>query len=407
MPAAPPRVLVLSAAIGEGHDLPARQLVADLLERRPDAYAPIVDGLQAMGGLLERVIMGGSSFHSAWGNRAFDVGYALAFHVPPTRRLTNRMMELLGSRGLLAAIARERPDAIVSTYPGTTEVLGRLRRGGRLTVPVVSAITDLAALRTWAHPGVDLHLVTHPESDAEVRAIAGADARVVPVRGLDDPRFAAPPAREDARRELELPLGARVVVVSGGGWGVGDLGGAVDAALALGGTFVIVMCGRNELLRDRLALRFAGNERVRPIGFTTQVPDLFAAADVLVHSTAGLTVLEAAVLGCPVISYGWGRGHIRANNRGYVEHGIADVARSRPELAAALRRALARRRSPDPAYARLPLAADVVLGLLDEAGPRAAGTAGATGDRGPAGASAAAGPTAGVLAAGSRAGDGA
>jgi UDP-N-acetylglucosamine:LPS N-acetylglucosamine transferase len=402
MPTPAPRVLVLSAAIGEGHDLPARQLVADVLERRPDAHAPIVDGLQAMGGLLERVIMAGSSFHSAWGNRAFDVGYALAFHLPPTRRFTNRMMELLGRRGLLAAIARERPDVIVSTYPGTTEVLGRLRRRGTLTVPVVSAITDLAALRTWAHPGVDLHLVTHPESDAEVRAIAGADARVVPVRGLDDERFAAPPAREDARRELELPLGARVVVVSGGGWGVGDLGGAVDSALALGGIFVVVMCGRNELLRDRLALRFAGNARVRLIGFTTQVPDLFAAADVLVHSTAGLTVLEAAVLGCPVISYGWGRGHIRANNRGYVEHGIADVARSRPELTAALRRALTRRRSPDPAYARLPLAADVVLDLLAErAAPGVAGAA-----------SAAAAPAdrsgaAGVLAAGPRAGDGA
>ena len=43
-------------------------------------------------------------------------------------------------------------------------------------MPVVSAITDLAALRYWAHPGVDLHLITHPESDAEVRAIAPASA---------------------------------------------------------------------------------------------------------------------------------------------------------------------------------------------------------------------------------------
>ncbi len=370
MTSPPPRVLVLSAAIGEGHDLPARQLAGDLLTRRPDAVVPIVDGLQAMGGLLERVIMGGSSFDTALGNQLFDVGYALAFHVAPTRRFTNRMMELLGARGLLAAIARERPDAIVSTYPGTTEVLGRLRTRGSLAVPVVSAITDLAALRTWAHPGVDLHLVTHPESVAEVRAIAGPRTRVVVARGLDDPRFAAPPSREEARRTLELPPGARIVVVSGGGWGVGDLAGAVDAALALAGTFVVVMCGRNEQLRDRIGLRFGHDPRVRPIGFTTRVPDLFAAADALVHSTAGLTVLEATVVGCPVISYGWGRGHIRANNRGYAEHGIAAVARTRPELTAALRAALRRRGSPDPAYARLPLAADVVLDLLAE---RAAG----------------------------------
>ena len=34
--------------------------------------------------------------------------------------------------------------------------------------------------------------------------------------------------------------------------------------------------------------------------------DLLAAADVLVHSSAGLTVLEAIIRGCPVVSYGFG-----------------------------------------------------------------------------------------------------
>ncbi|MGI8593362.1 MAG: hypothetical protein ACR2ML_03170, partial [Solirubrobacteraceae bacterium] len=108
-------------------------------------------------------------------------------------------------------------------------------------------------------------------------------------------------------------------------------------------------------------VRFAGNARVRPMGFTTQVPDLFAGADALVHSTAGLTVLEAHVRGCPTISYGWGRGHIRANNRAYARLGIAEVARDRQELAGALRRALAERHPPDASYARLASAADVVL----------------------------------------------
>ena len=60
----------------------------------------------------------------------------------------------------------------MSTYPGVTEVLGHLRARGRLSVPVVSAITDLAGLRYWVHPGVDLHLITEPESADEVRAIA-------------------------------------------------------------------------------------------------------------------------------------------------------------------------------------------------------------------------------------------
>src|ERR671935_209094 len=102
---------------------------------------------------------------------------------------------------------------------------------------------DLASLLYWAHPGVDLHLVTHPESVEEVREVAGADTDVVPVRGLNDSSFIDPPAREEARHALGLPADGPVVVVSGGGWGVGDIEGAVDTALALPDTTVVVMCG--------------------------------------------------------------------------------------------------------------------------------------------------------------------
>jgi UDP-N-acetylglucosamine:LPS N-acetylglucosamine transferase len=361
---AAPRVLVVSASIGEGHDLPARFIADGLLARRPDAVAPIEDGLRAAGRLPERIVLGGSAFHSRLGNVLYDAEYALMTHVPPVRRGVSRLGEALAARGLMRLVEAHRPDAIVSTYPGTTEVYGRLRLEGRLGVPLVSAITDLSALRWWSHPGVDLHLITHPESEEEVRAIAGSRTRIVAARGMNDPRFATPPPRAEARRTLGLPAEGEVVVVSGGGWGVGDVEGAVATALALDGAHVVVMCGRNEPLRRRLAVRFGAVARVTLLGFTTEVPALLAGADALIHSTAGLTVLEAWAVGCPTISYGWGRGHIRANNRAYARFGIADVAGDRDALAVALRRALAHRGSPVEAFARLPLAADVVLKLI-------------------------------------------
>jgi UDP-N-acetylglucosamine:LPS N-acetylglucosamine transferase len=373
--AATPRVLVVSASIGEGHDLPARCIADGVLARRPDAVAPIEDGLRACGPLVERIILGGSAFHSPLGNVVYDAEYALITHVAPVRRWFSRASEALGARGLLRLVDAHRPDVIVSTYPGTTEVYGRLRLQGRLGVPLVSAITDLAALRYWSHPGVDLHLITHPESEEEVRAIAGPRTRVVAARGMNDPRFATPPSRAEARRTIGLPADGKVVVVSGGGWGVGDVEGAVATALALDGTHVVVMCGRNEPLRRRLAVRFGAVPRVTLLGFTTEVPSLFAGADALIHSTAGLTVLEAWAVGCPTISYGWGRGHIRANNRAYARFGIADVADDRDALAASLRRALAHRGSPVEAFARLPLAADIVLELIGAA-PTASNGAG-------------------------------
>ena len=109
--------------------------------------------------------------------------------------------------------------------------------------------------------------------------------------------------------------------------------------------------------------------RVRPEPFTDQMPEWLAAVDVLVHSTGGLTVLEALMRGCPAISYGWGRGHVRINNRAFERFGLARVVGSRDGLGAALRETLAAARTVDPRFAELPSASSFVLAL---AGPRAA-----------------------------------
>ncbi|MBS1860845.1 MAG: hypothetical protein JSS68_03940, partial [Actinobacteria bacterium] len=70
--------------------------------------------------------------------------------------------------------------------------------------------------------------------------------------------------------------------------------------------------------------------------------------------TAGLTVLEAHIRGCPVISYGFSAGHLRANNAAFERFGIAEVARSDHELESTLRHVASERRSPDSSFASLP-----------------------------------------------------
>src|SRR5262249_52755711 len=161
------RVLVLTADIGEGHDLPARIIKADLEEELPEAKVEIDNGLEAMGKLLSAVVRGGSRFTFRWAPWLFDVQYWLITKFAPTRWLAHHLMCLLGARGLVRLVAQHDPDVVISTYPGTTAVLGMLRENRRLTVPVQSAITDLAGLRYWVHSGVDMHYVTHPESIEE------------------------------------------------------------------------------------------------------------------------------------------------------------------------------------------------------------------------------------------------
>jgi UDP-N-acetylglucosamine:LPS N-acetylglucosamine transferase len=143
---------------------------------------------------------------------------------------------------------------------------------------------------------------------------------------------------------------------------VGDVEGATEQALLLGEVSAVVcLCGRNESLRSRLEAHFADDARVWVEGFTDEMSEWMAAADALVHSTGGLTVLEALMRDCPAISYGWGRGHLRVNNHAFVEFGLAQVVERKSELRPALERAFRVELVKSQTFDNLPSAASFVL----------------------------------------------
>lgn len=155
-----------------------------------------------------------------------------------------------------------------------------------------------------------------------------------------------------------------MVVVSGGGWGVGDIAGAVRelAGLAEIGSIVCV-AGRNERLREGLEAEFTGDRRVWIEGFTNRMPEFLAAADALVHSTGGVTCLEANATGTPVISYGLPVGHARLNTEAMARLHLLRLAEDPRELGEQVRASFngdsPRRERCSPADR--PAAAQVVL----------------------------------------------
>ena len=154
-----------------------------------------------MGWFLTKLLRENSAFMFRWVPWWFDFQYRLFMSFAPTRWLALRLLTGLGRRGLMRLIRSHNPDVIVSTYPGVTAVLAELRRTGRLKVPVYSSITDLAGMHFWAHPGVDLHFVTHPETIEEVESIAGPGS-VRWAKPPTSPSFLAARSRDDARRAL-------------------------------------------------------------------------------------------------------------------------------------------------------------------------------------------------------------
>jgi len=358
MTAEPRKVLILSADIGEGHDAPARAIQREFQEIEPDAKVSIANGLTAMGGVLTSVVRDGSEVTFTWFPWLFEIQYRLIMKFPPTRWIGQKLLTRLGARPLMRIVNAHNPDLIISTYPGVTVVLGEMRLKGKLKVPTIASITDLAGLHHWAHRGIDLHTVTHRESTETVERIAG-EGSVRWAMPPTSPVFLDPPSREQARHDLGLPTEGEVIVVSGGGWGVGDVAGGIESALARPGARVIALCGRNEVVKQALEERFPGEERLTVMGFTDRMATVLSAGDVLIHATGGLTALEAMICGTQVISYGFGVGHVRENNREYVRLGLAQVVKRKEDLPAAIDRALEEPIPRDPRYAQLPSTAEL------------------------------------------------
>ena len=172
--------------------------------------------------------------------------------------------------GLLGLVERLRPDVVVSVYPQTTEVLARLRRSGGSSVPVLAGITDVAAMDYWACSGADAYLVTQPEAIDEVREIAGADADGAHGDRIHRPRSSTRRGRKLTRgRRSASPRTGTIVLVSGGGWGVGDITGAVAESLGIpGDERRLPDRSQRRAPHEELARRFAGEPRVRVEGFT-------------------------------------------------------------------------------------------------------------------------------------------
>ena len=93
----PPRVLVLTADIGEGHDLPARMIKADVEASIPGAEVEIVNGLEAMGRISSSVARDGSRFTFRWMPWLFDAP-VLADHEVRADPLAHAPPQLLARR---------------------------------------------------------------------------------------------------------------------------------------------------------------------------------------------------------------------------------------------------------------------------------------------------------------------
>jgi processive 1,2-diacylglycerol beta-glucosyltransferase len=298
----PSRILILSASAGAGHLRAAEAVEAACRTLYPEADTRHVDILTLTPPGFRRLYGKG---YLDFVNRApelLGILYDRTNRPPrhPAADVLRRLVDRLNTRPFVKFLREFAPDVVCHTHFLPAEVVAREKRKGRSRAPHAVVVTDFDVHRFWVCPGIDRYFVAREDNRVHLRAL-GEPADRVHVTGIPiHPVFSRSMDRASLRRKHGVAGERPLLLVLCGGFGVGpveDLVGSLAGAVPQ--AQVVVVAGRNEALRKKLERAAPGNVRV--LGFTTEMHEWMALAQVAVTKPGGLTTSEALAVGLPLV----------------------------------------------------------------------------------------------------------
>jgi processive 1,2-diacylglycerol beta-glucosyltransferase len=323
-----PRILILSVSAGAGHVRAAEAIELAVRQRLPGAYVRNVDVLQLCNRFFRYFY--GSLYVDLVNSAPHLLGFLydlLDRH--PRRYGLGERLRLLWQDWNLTALVRllsgEPWDLVINTHFTPAEIVAALRRTGNLNVPQVTATTDFGLHRLWVHQPCERYFTASDDASIYLRR-HGIPEEAVLATGIPiDPVFSVPKERSTCRARHGLADDRPVVLQLSGGFGVGPIAKYLRALLEVPVPLQVVsIAGRNEKrLRQLRAVPVPPRHKVRVIGFTHDIDEYMAAADLVLSKPGGLTTSETLARGAILVIVNPTPGQECRNSDFLLENGAA------------------------------------------------------------------------------------
>lgn len=236
-----------------------------------------------------------------------------------------RLVERLNTRRLEKLLTDEPWDMVINTHFLPASLIARARKKGKSTQKQVTVVTDFESHAFWDNQPCDHYFVATEEARRTLaaRGIPMADMTVtgIPI----DPLFAVEKDVAALRKKHKVGGDRPTVLLMAGGFGVGPIERMFDAAIEVGTPLdLIVVCGKNAKLKAKLEkVDTPERHRVQVMGFTKEMDELLAIADLIVSKPGGLTTSECLARGVPMAIVNPIPGQESRNSDFLLEHGAA------------------------------------------------------------------------------------
>ncbi|HKM53975.1 MAG TPA: glycosyltransferase [Isosphaeraceae bacterium] len=324
-----PRILVLSASVGAGHMRAAQAVELALRQVVPDATVKNIDVLTLTNPAFRRVY--GKLYLDLVNKAPHFLGYFYDMLDQPSRSGRNRgdrfrlMVEKLNLKSFLRLLQEEAWDLVINTHFLPAEIISSLRREGTFQAPQVTATTDFETHRLWVNQPCDRYF-TATEEGARYLQHWGIPAKDTFATGIPiHPVFATPKDRAACLKKQGLAGDRPIVLQMSGGFGVGPIEKLYRALLDVEKPLeVVAITGRNEEVKAQLeSVKCPPRHRAKVLGFTDQIDELMAVADLVVSKPGGLTTSETLARGAGMVIVNPTPGQEYRNNDFLLENGAA------------------------------------------------------------------------------------
>ncbi len=292
------KVLILSAAVGAGHLRAAEAIEREFVRQMPSAEVKNIDVLNFTNPLFRRLY--GKAYLEMVNKMPEVLGWMYDSLDKPWENERRRLaLDRLNTQPLIKFLKSYQPDIAVCTHFLPAEIISWLTAKSKVNFPQSIVVTDFDAHALWLCHHYARYFVALDETKIHLEKL-GIPAAKITVSGIPiDPVFSQTKEKQAMREKYQLAPDKLTMMVSAGGFGVGNVENLLRALSELQTpSQILALCGRNDELKDRLeklAKDQLNNDRVtfKPLGFTRDMDEYMSASDLIVGKPGGLTTSEA------------------------------------------------------------------------------------------------------------------
>jgi processive 1,2-diacylglycerol beta-glucosyltransferase len=293
------KILVFYASYGEGHIQVSKALINSFKDNGIK-HIKMIDLLAEAHPILDALSRFFYLKSTSYWPQLYGWSYYRTYNMQHDQ-LMSKWLNSLCIPKLEAIIQREKPDAVINTFPMLS--MSELRKKIGVFIPTFTVLTDYILHSRWLHPGTDKYFVATEDLKKTMiqKGIKGEQITVsgIPVRKVFQQTFNM---KAIVIKYNLHPQKKNVLIMANAYSGMSNLKKMISVLL-LEDVQILFVCGNNKGLRAKLESIFGHEAKVKIMGFVDQIQELMAISSCIITKAGGITLTEAIVLKLPILVF--------------------------------------------------------------------------------------------------------